>query len=497
MLMVAGAAPGQTCVASMGLSMASYDDMRAHGIIQQHGSVIVRLGSVIDGALILVALCGALALLGIERGVRYLIIGIGAAYAFQIAATFSNLYRSWRVVRLRHELSEISVLWLATFCVTVVAINVVHILDISRTAGPHPGAFLAAWFLLALVAILGFRVAMRMFLRYYRAFGHDHRGVAIVGATQTARDLAATFRNNVWMGIDVVGIYAGDSSPRDDDPAWPAIRPLSELIDAARRREFDAVYVTQTTSGEDEIKELVDRFGDTTMPIYYCPPVHSAELLSGRWDDIGGHPVISLVESPFSGLDRHLKRLEDLVLVVLILPVTIIPMLAIAAAIKLTSRGPVFFRQIRYGLDGQEFLIWKFRTMTVAETDAEFRQAQRNDQRVTRLGAFLRKTSLDELPQLFNVIVGNMSVVGPRPHPVKLNEDHRSVIPRYMLRHIVKPGMTGWAQVNGLRGETETIDSMRARVEYDLQYIRNWSIWTDVRILFKTVHHVITRSNAY
>ena len=233
------------------------------------------------------------------------------------------------------------------------------------------------------------------------------------------------------------------------------------------------------------------------MPIYYCPPLQATELLSGRWDDVGGHPVISIVESPFSGLDRHLKRLEDLVLVAVILPVAIIPMLIIAAAIKLTSPGPVIFRQTRYGLDGRKFLIWKFRTMTVTESDEEFRPARRSDSRVTPLGSFLRRTSLDELPQLYNVMVGDMSVVGPRPHPVKLNEDHRGIIPRYMLRHIVKPGITGWAQVNGLRGEIETVDGMRARIEYDLQYIRNWSIWTDVRILFRTVYHVISRSNAY
>ena len=216
--------------------MSSADEWRAQGIIQQHGSIIVRLGSVIDGVLILVSLCGALAVLGIEREARHLIVGIGAAYAFQIAATFSNLYRSWRVVRLRHELSEISVLWVVTFCISVIAIMVLHAFDSSQTAGHQPGAIFAAWFPLALAAILIFRVAMRMVLRYYRAFGHDHRRVAIVGLTQTARDLAATFRSHPWMGIDVAGFYA-DGVPElpNDDSTWPAPRPISDLLVAARR----------------------------------------------------------------------------------------------------------------------------------------------------------------------------------------------------------------------------------------------------------------------
>lgn len=480
------------------LPMASLDGERTRGLLQQYGSAIVRLCSVIDGALIFASLCVVLVLFDIDRGARLLIIGVGTAYLFQTTATFSNLYRSWRVVRLRHELSEITVLWTVTFCFCAASVLVLRMLDQSRTGGYHPGLVLGAWFVLALVAIMGFRVAMRMFLRYYRAFGHDHRTVAIVGVTQTARDLAASFRNHAWMGVEVAGFYADDvSAAPNDDPSWPVTRPVSDLIEAARRREFDAIYVTPSTAGEDEIKDLVDRFGDTTMPIYYCPPLQETELLSGRWDDVGGHPVISLVESPFSGLDRHLKRLEDLALVAVILPLALIPMLIIAALIRLTSTGPVIFRQTRYGLDGREFRIWKFRTMTVMESDEEFRQARRNDTRVTPLGAFLRRTSLDELPQLFNVITGDMSVVGPRPHPVKLNEDHRGMIPRYMLRHIVKPGMTGWAQVNGYRGEIETIDSMRGRIEHDLHYIRNWSLWTDVRILFKTVHHVMTRSDAH
>lgn len=478
--------------------MSPFDGRRVQGLIQRHGSVIVRLGFVIDGGLILLALCGVLLALGIDRDARPLIIGILAMQLFQVGAAFSNIYRSWRVVRLRTELTEIAVLWTMTFCVIAVAVLLVSALRREHTGGHHPALVLVAWYLLGLAAIMLFRIGMRMSLRYYRAFGHDHRSAAIVGATQTARDLAETFRTHPWMGIDVIGIYADEVADLPNaEPAASVAGPISELVATARERGIDAIYVTLATAEEDELKGLVDRFGDTTVPIYYCPPLQASDLMSGRWDDVGGHPVISVVESPFKGLDKPLKRLEDLVLAALILPVAIVPMMIIAIGVKLTSPGPVIYRQTRYGLDGRDFRIWKFRTMTVTDSDTAFRQATRNDSRVTPFGAILRRTSLDELPQIFNVIGGTMSVVGPRPHPVKLNEDHRKIIPRYMLRHIVKPGITGWAQVNGYRGETETVDTMRARIEYDLQYIRNWSIWTDMRILLKTVHHVIRRSNAY
>jgi putative colanic acid biosynthesis UDP-glucose lipid carrier transferase len=162
-------------------------------------------------------------------------------------------------------------------------------------------------------------------------------------------------------------------------------------------------------------------------------------------------------------------------------------MLLIAAAIKLTSKGTVLFRQRRFGMDGKEFQIFKFRTMTVCEDGDEIPQATRNDPRVTRLGGALRRHFLDELPQLINVLQGRMSIVGPRPHATSHNERYRTMIRRYMMRHLVKPGMTGWAQVNGLRGETETLDKMKARVEHDLYYIRNWSVGFDLRIIARTV----------
>jgi len=212
---------------------------------------------------------------------------------------------------------------------------------------------------------------------------------------------------------------------------------------------------------------------------------------------VGNLHIVNVVTTPFLGVSGITKRLEDIVLSVAILAIIAIPMLVIALAIKLTSRGPVIFRQRRYGLNGKEFEIWKFRTMTVTEDGDAFVQATFGDSRITPLGHFLRATSLDELPQFINVLCGEMSIVGPRPHPVALDEQHRSLIPRYVLRHKIRPGITGLAQVNGFRGETDSLDKMQKRIESDIAYIDQWSLMLDLKIIFLTLLRGFTDKNAY
>jgi putative colanic acid biosynthesis UDP-glucose lipid carrier transferase len=208
-------------------------------------------------------------------------------------------------------------------------------------------------------------------------------------------------------------------------------------------------------------------------------------------------PVVSVCDTPYNGISALIKRGMDIVLSIMGLLLLWPVLLAITMAVKLTSRGPALFKQRRYGLNGEEILVYKFRSMTVAENGDTVTQATKGDKRITKLGAFLRKTSLDELPQIINVLQGRMSIVGPRPHAVAHNEQYRKLISGYMIRHKVRPGITGWAQVNGLRGETETIDKMRKRVEYDLDYLRHWSAWMDIKIIFKTIKLVIHDSQAY
>ena len=219
--------------------------------------------------------------------------------------------------------------------------------------------------------------------------------------------------------------------------------------------------------------------------------------MNARWQSIGSVQALSVYDTPFQGASDLLKRAEDIVLSSIILLMLTLPMLCIAAAVKLTSPGPVIFKQKRYGLDGKQILVYKFRSMKVQDNGPTVKQATKNDPRITKLGAFLRRTSLDELPQFINVLQGRMSIVGPRPHAVAHNEEYRKLIKGYMLRHKVRPGITGWAQVNGLRGETETINKMVKRVEYDLDYIHRWSVWLDLKIIFMTVFNGFINKNAY
>jgi putative colanic acid biosynthesis UDP-glucose lipid carrier transferase len=212
---------------------------------------------------------------------------------------------------------------------------------------------------------------------------------------------------------------------------------------------------------------------------------------------VGDIPVVSIFDTPIHGVSGWLKRLEDIVLGSVIVAIIVVPMAIIAIGVKLTSPGPVFFRQRRYGLNGREIRVLKFRSMSVSEDGGDVKQATRNDPRVTRFGAFLRQSSLDELPQFLQVLTGEMSIVGPRPHAVAHNELYRSKIQGYMLRHKVKPGITGWAQVNGWRGETDTLDKMIRRVDHDLEYIHNWRLFWDIKIIFSTIFGSKKRQNAY
>jgi len=227
------------------------------------------------------------------------------------------------------------------------------------------------------------------------------------------------------------------------------------------------------------------------------PDIFVFDLIQARVDSIGDLPVVAVCETPFYGFNGLIKRLSDFFLASAILVLIAPILIAIAIGVKMSSPGPILFKQRRYGVDGRKIVVYKFRTMTVAEDGDVVRQATKNDARVTRFGAFLRKTSLDELPQFINVLQGRMSVVGPRPHAVAHNELYRKLIRGYMIRHKVRPGITGLAQVNGFRGETETVDKMKGRIEYDLAYLRNWSVLLDLQIVLKTVVVVLRKQNAY
>jgi putative colanic acid biosynthesis UDP-glucose lipid carrier transferase len=283
-------------------------------------------------------------------------------------------------------------------------------------------------------------------------------------------------------------------------PARCGNRLLGKLCDVnqyAAEHAVDTVYITLPMTRHRRVRELLQSLGDSTSSIYFVPDLTVCDLVQPRFDLVNGIPVVAVCESPFYGGRGLAKRFTDIalasVLIVLASPV----MLGVAMAIKLTSRGPIIFRQKRYGLDGKEIIVYKFRSMTVTEDgDRTYKQVTRNDSRVTPVGAFIRATSLDELPQLFNVLEGSMSIVGPRPHAIAVNEQYRRLIPGYMVRHKVKPGITGWAQVNGFRGGDD-IDSMRRRIELDLEYLQHWSLTLDLMIILRTALIVWKDRHAY
>ncbi|WP_037247620.1 undecaprenyl-phosphate glucose phosphotransferase [Rhodopirellula baltica] len=362
----------------------------------------------------------------------------------------------------------------------------------------------------------------RMCLRIVQ-FGLLRRGVgvrrvAIAGCNTLGHQTQSNIESDSSLGLQFAGFYddrnfardnvengSGETESTDSEdlsltesvPAVSLQGDLNDLIAAARSGEIETVLVTLPMRAEKRIRFLLDELSDSTASVYIVPDFFVFELLHARWTQVGGLPAVSVTESPMFGIDGVAKRAADLIIASAGLLAISIPMLMVAAAVKLTSPGPVFFRQRRYGLDGQEIRVWKFRSMTTCDDGTVVKQATHNDSRITPLGAILRKTSLDELPQLFNVIEGSMSLVGPRPHASAHNEQYRGLIRGYMMRHKVKPGITGLAQVNGCRGETETVDKMEQRIHFDHQYIRSWSLLLDIRILFRTLMVVWKQPEAY
>jgi putative colanic acid biosysnthesis UDP-glucose lipid carrier transferase len=319
----------------------------------------------------------------------------------------------------------------------------------------------------------------------------------IAGANDLGRKLAHHLQDPI-LGVRFAGYFDDRGAGRlAGVPEAQNLGSLTRLADYARSHRVDVIYIALPMASQPRILKLLEDLRDTTASIYFVPDIFVSDLIQARVDSIGGLPVVAVCESPFHGFNGIVKRVSDFVLAALILACISPLMVFIAAGVKLSSPGPILFKQRRYGLDGRKIVVYKFRSMTVAEDGDLVRQATRNDSRITAFGAFLRRTSLDELPQFINVLQGRMSVVGPRPHAVAHNEMYRKLIRGYMIRHKVRPGITGLAQVMGFRGETDTVEKMKARIECDLTYLRSWSLLLDLQIILKTVVVVLQRKNAY
>lgn len=368
--------------------------------------------------------------------------------------------------------------------------------------------FSRLWVIMTFVSAYAIMISSRLMVWSYSQAknkdSQDQRGVVIIGAGQLGKNACDAIIEEHWAGLKPIAMF--DDEPTTHQTKYRGVTVEGDIdqaiafIETRRQTSEDAikeVWIALPLSSSDKIEELQNTLQNTATNVFLVPDLFGASFTQYSLVESAGIMMINLSATPMVGGLERLKRTEDIFISIL-MGITLSPILALTAlAIKLESKGPVFFKQHRYGLNGKEILVWKFRSMTVAEDGADVTQVIRSDSRITKVGSFIRKYSIDELPQLINVINGTMSLVGPRPHAVAHNEYYRDKVHGYMARHKIRPGITGWAQVNGCRGETEVIEKMQRRLRYDLEYIQNWSIALDIRILLKTLYTILRDKNAY
>jgi len=414
-----------------------------------------------------------------------------------IASSWGRLYHSWRGRSYFEHVRRATVVWFSVLAILVLLAFFTRVSEaVSR---PWIGWLaLTGW-----VFIVAIRLSVMMALRELRHRGWNHKRVIVAGAGEWGAQTIRRIKSAAWLGLDVVCVVDHDPTRYgayvEDVPMRGSYERLPALIGEYGATEvWICMPLRSSKNGVDRMEQVRRALRNTTVTQRLLPEIGDIRLVNRPITEIIGLPVINLSTSPMHGLNRMIKEVEDKLLAAAILLIVSPVMLLIAACIKATSSGPVIFKQLRLGWDGKAIKVYKFRTMRVhQENDGCLTQATREDERVTALGRWLRRTSLDELPQFFNVLQGRMSIIGPRPHAIEHNHYYMGQIDSYMQRHKVKPGISGWAQVNGLRGETDTLDKMKKRLEFDLYYIENWSFWFDLKIIFLTMSRGFINPNAY
>lgn len=410
-----------------------------------------------------------------------------------------GLYRPWRGSSLRQEVQAVTLAW----CVVLVGLTLLVFLT---KRGPE---FSRGWFLIWLGLGWGGlvleRALLRLLLRELRRRGHNQRRVVIVCSGRLGVGVASGLAAAPWAGLKTVALFhpaGGDCQCHAPggglDDSIQHFEVLDDLAGFVARDRIDQVWIALPLKEEAMIRQTLYLLRHTTADVRYVPDISTLRLLGHSLEDVAGFSVMTLSGTRMDGINRLVKAIEDRVLALFILVLISPLLLAIAIGVKLSSPGPVLFRQRRLGLGAEQITVLKFRSMKQhQDAPGKVTQAKKCDSRVTPFGAFLRRTSLDELPQFFNVLCGEMSIVGPRPHALEHNEQYKELVDKYMLRHKIKPGITGWAQINGYRGETDTLEKMQKRVEHDLHYIENWSLWLDLKIIALTVVRGFVDRNAY
>lgn len=471
--------------------------MKSRKALQLADDGYATLLKIVDFLIINISLTFIIRLIGAKETA----IDATAAFLFSVifllAGEYINLYAHSVLSRVRRSFVRL----VCTLIVAALAMQVVKYtfrnLD-GYTITNLNNTIFYQWYVLLLVCLAAVRMVTISIVRLVRKSMNKKRRVAVIGLTPGGLTIErALMRAHRPQDLEIT-FYDDRNENRF---AYPIRSPMKgkvePLIELAKEGGIDEVFIALPMVARDRIRHYLDELSDSTVDTYLVPDLYTYNLNVSQLKRIGGVQTFSIFSSPFDGMGKVIKRIEDIVIgsmiALLISPVLI----AVAVGVKLSSPGPVLFKQDRYGLGGKKIKVWKFRSMKVMENDAVVTQATKNDPRVTKFGAFIRRTSLDELPQFLNVLQGSMSIVGPRPHAVAYNEQYRKIVDNYMIRHKIKPGITGWAQINGYRGETETVDKMEKRVRYDIQYMQNWSLWLDIKIIFLTVFKGFVSETAY
>jgi putative colanic acid biosysnthesis UDP-glucose lipid carrier transferase len=414
-----------------------------------------------------------------------------SALAFLLFPQF-ELYSSWRGRSMPDMFVRLAASWALVLLIGLFfSFLIHHVGHVSRL-------WMFYWYFSGISFLTLYRVAVYFGLRFLRAKGLNNKRVLIVGYGSMGQEMHRRALQQDWTGYDVKAVYA-DEADADKilDPLIARIKSLQEIHDFVVANHVHEIWITLPLMASARLQELKYLLRNTLVDIRWVPDILGLQMLSNKMGNFLGLPAVDLNQPLSSGLNGIAKDIFDkafsIVTLILLLPLFIV----LAICIKRSSPGPVFFKQSRLGLNGRPFNVYKFRTMKVHQEHGTVTQATKGDPRLTPIGGFLRRTSLDELPQFINVLLGDMSVVGPRPHALPHNEMYKDLLEMYMLRHRVKPGITGWAQIHGHRGETDTVDKMAARVQFDLHYIQNWSMWMDVRIIIWTAFKGWTGKNAY
>ena len=421
---------------------------------------------------------------------RYQIaILVGMLLTILILSWF-QVYRPWRGIRLRQELWTIFLAWGGAIMVMII------IAFFTKTSTDFSRVWIAGWWITSGILIIALRVAIRFSLRFARSRGYNQRQVVVAGAGSLGQKIVSRIRSAPWVGLEIIGFFDDNEQLQGQViNGIPVAGKLDDMEMYLQKADIDQVWIALPLRAETRMKQLMKKIlVSTSAEIRFVPDIFEFRLLNFSVSEVVGLPVLNLTDSPMFGIHQLLKAVEDRIIAGLALIILAPIMALIALGVKLSSPGPAFYRQERVSWNGLSFTMLKFRSMPVnAEQSKGAQWATAGDQRTTLFGHFLRRTSLDELPQLINVIKGEMSIVGPRPERPVFIEEFRTEIPDYMQKHLVKAGITGWAQVNGWRGDTD----LGTRIKYDLYYIENWSISLDLKIIIMTVFKGMLHKNAY